>query len=254
MNISPLQKRVSKLLVLSLCLFVSAGSMTACGTNDLTRFSGTIDVIPVTQLEKESTELTFDPLDGIVANDGFSNEDTTHHTLPFADKLKAEDTDLYQIQHNFTLPGEQMRQPDYYSIVLENGKIQEVIPGTWGAVISDDIAEQGLPDWISEFFQAFQASDYEGMKEFCTEEAQDFFFRESGAFWFQWARPLTVEVIAVDSASDEIGLQCLVDGVPAESSALEDRDGPYLLWLYCVVDESGQVYIDSCATQSQRIP
>lgn len=254
MNVMSLQNRIYKVFALSLCSVVVAGGLTACGSNDLSKFSGTIDVIPVTQMEKETTELTFDPLDRIVAKDGFSNQDTTQHTLPLAESLKAEDTDLYQIQNNFTLPGEEMRQPDYYSLEVESGAIVEIIPGTWGKAGSGSSENSDLPEWTLEFFRAFQDADYESMKQFCTEDAQDFFFRENSAFWFQSARPLTAEIMEEDAETGMVVLQFLVDGIPAEDSALEGHDGPYLMWLSCVVDDAGDLRVDRCTTQSQRFP
>lgn len=254
MNVMSFQNRICKFFVLSLCSVVVVGGLTACSTNDLSKFSGTIDVIPITQMEKETSELTFDPLDHIVEKDGFSNQDTTQHTLPLAEDLKAEDTDLYQIQHNFTLPGEEMRQPDYYSLEVESGTIAEIIPGTWGSAGSDSSEDSDLPEWTLEFFRAFQDADYETMKQFCTEDAQNFFFRENSAFWFRSARPLTAEIIETDSETGKVTLRFLVDGIPAEGSALEDRDGPYLVWLSCMVDDAGNLRIDSCTTQSQMFP
>ena len=254
MNVMSSQNRICKLFVLSLCSVVVAGGLTACGSNDLSKFSGTIDVIPITKMEKETSELTFDPLDHIVAKDGFSNQDTTQHTLPLAASLKAEDTDLYQIQHNFTLPGEEMRQPDYYSLAVESGTIVEIIPGTWGSAVSGGPENSDLPEWTLEFFRAFREADYETMKQFCTEDAQDFFFRENSAVWFRSARPLTAEVMEEDAETGMVILQFLIDGIPAEDSALEDRDGPYIIWLYCVIDDTGNLRIDSCTTQSQMLP
>ena len=244
------------LIITMAAVLLFSGGLVACEAQELTSnysvFTGEIKAMLTEPLEEGDTVLSFDPYENEI---DMRNTDTSLHTLPLADDLKAEETDLYQIRNNFQHQGRSgTQEPVWYTLVVDFGVIREIIPGDWFAIPEMDIpTPYYVPlDWTKDFFDAFAAKDYETMKNFCTEECANsgIFFSESGAFWFENARALTAEVIPAQSGNGVKVMECLVDGQPTEDSALYQKDGPYVLWLYCIEQPDKSWKIDMASTGS----
>lgn len=247
------------LLILLAAVIIFSGGLVACEaqppTSDYATYTGEIRAMLTAPLEAEDTVLSFDPYENGVE---LLNTDTGLHTLPLADDLKAEDTDLYQILNKFEPGGRYGTQkPVWYTLVVDAGVIQEIIPGDWFAIPERDVpTPYYVPiDWTKNFFDAFAVGDYETMKTFCTEDCANsgIFFDENGAFWFENARALTAEALPAQSGNGVRVMECLVDGQPTEDSILHKKDGPYVLWLYCIKQPDESWKIDMASTGSMRI-
>ena len=242
----------NEVIVLAAIVLMLSGGLVACEKNspisNYSTYTGEITAMLSVPLEAGDTELSFDPYENEIE---MLNSDTGLHTLPLAEELKAEDTDFYQIQNGFKHHGRFGEQePVWYTLVVDFGEIRDIIPGDWFALPEMDIPTPYYPplDWTQEFFEAFCVGDYEKMKTFCTDDCT--LVEEDEAFWFKTARVLTAEVLPEWSGDGKKTMECLVDGQPAEGSALDGLDGLYILWLYCVEQPDGSWKIDSATTQS----
>jgi len=247
------------LIILAGTMVIFSGGLVACEaqppTSDYAAYTGELRAMLTVPLEENDRVLSFDPYEDQA---GLRNTDTGLQTLPLADNLSVEDTDYYQILNKFEPGGRYGTQkPVWYTLVVDAGVIREIIPGDWFAIPERDIpTTYYVPlDWTQDFFDAFAVGDYETMKSFCTEECVNdgVSFEENGAFWFETARVLTAEVLPTQSGNGVKMMECLVDGQPTEGSALEKRDGPYVLWLYCVQQPDESWKIDMGMTGSMLI-
>jgi len=249
----------NEVIILFATVIIFSGGLVACEaqtpTSDYSAFTGEIRAMLTVSLEEDDRILSFDPYEEQVE---LRNTDTGLQTLPLADDLSAEDTDYYQILNKFEPGGRYGTQkPVWYTLVVDSGVIQEIVPGDWFAIPERDIpTPYYVPvEWTQSFFDAFSAGDYETMKTFCTEDCRSsgIFFEENSAFWFKNARVLTAEVLPAQSGNGVRVMECLIDGQPAEDSALYEKDGPYVLWLYCVKQPDESWKIDMASTGSMRI-
>lgn len=100
-------------------------------------------------------------------------------------------------------------------------------------------------DVAEKFFKAFETSDYETMKKYCTKECQDTYFHEGDVDGMVWAK--LVKIDEENTLSDSENLYVWVEMEASENSVLygEKETGFYVVF---VKDDNSGWLIDSFPT------
>lgn len=83
-----------------------------------------------------------------------------------------------------------------------------------------DISELSPADITEEFFSAFESSDYETMKSYCTESCIEDYFHGDNVFGMIWAKIVNVEENPEVSENGKYNIFVSVEMETAKTSAL----------------------------------
>jgi len=83
-----------------------------------------------------------------------------------------------------------------------------------------DILKLSPSDITEQFFSAFETSDYETMKSYCTKSCIEEYFHDDNVFGMIWAKAINIEKDPVVSEDDKYNIFVDVEMETAKTSAL----------------------------------
>lgn len=86
--------------------------------------------------------------------------------------------------------------------------------------IDSDISQLSESDITKQFFSAFESSDYETMKLYCTESCVEEYFHDDNVFGMIWAKAINIGKDPVVSNNGKYNILVDVEMETAETSAL----------------------------------
>lgn len=101
---------------------------------------------------------------------------------------------------------------------------------------------------VEDFFSAFEKSDYEHMKTYCTKECIDTSFHEGDAFGMVWAKTPQIAEKPGFANENEYKIFVTVEMEPSKNSALYAGGSITAFYVALKKTDSGSWLIDSFAT------
>jgi len=101
---------------------------------------------------------------------------------------------------------------------------------------------------VEDFFSAFEKSDYEHMKTYCTKECVDVYFHDGDVFGMVWAKTPQIAEKPGFANENEYKIFVTVEMEPAKNSALYGSGSNTSFYVALKKTDSGSWLIDSFAT------